>query len=357
MTLQTVFFRSIPPAPDSAMRLTTRPPGPAPEEEGAQLVLPLPELAPATEWIWSEEDDVSEARPFVHATVMRDEVVRALAPVDGGVYVDVTLGGGGHTLALLEAAPGARVIAFDKDPSAVEASRARLAAHLDRVTFVPATFSRLEQELRALGVERASGLCADLGASSPQLDDPSRGMSFRHEGPLDMRMDTRQGETALDLVDRLSEGDLADVIFRFGEERRSRRIARSIKRARSEGELKTTLDLRRAVVRAVGPARVGGIDPATRTFQALRIAVNDELGEIEALLGALPRVLRPDAVAAIISFHSLEDRLVKRAFAAQETWTPLAKKPLLPTDEERAANPRSRSAKLRAARLSPRRKD
>jgi 16S rRNA (cytosine1402-N4)-methyltransferase len=158
-------------------------------------------------------------------------------------------------------------------------------------------------------------------------------------------------------VDRLSEGELADVIYRFGEERRSRRIARSIKRARGEGELETTLDLRRAVVRAVGPARVGGIDPATRTFQALRIAVNDELGEIEALLAALPRVLRPDAVAAIISFHSLEDRLVKHAFHDQGTWTPLTKKPLLPTDEERGLNPRSRSAKLRAARLSPRRKD
>jgi 16S rRNA (cytosine1402-N4)-methyltransferase len=176
-------------------------------------------------------------------------------------------------------------------------------------------------------------------------------MSFRHEGPLDMRMDPTSGETALELVDRLSEGDLADVIYKFGEERRSRRIARSIKRALESHELETTLDLRRAVVRAVGPVRIGGVDPATRTFQAIRIAVNDELGEIERLLAALPAVLAPNAVAAIIAFHSLEDRLVKHAFQHHDVWDPLWKKPRVATDEEQASNPRSRSAKLRAARF------
>src|SRR5262249_29856117 len=157
------------------------------------------------------------------------------------------------------------------------------------------------------------GIVADLGVSSPQLDDPSRGMSFRAEGPLDMRMGDTEGETALELIGRLSSDELADIIYHFGDERRSRRIARCVHQADKAGELKTTLDLRRGVVRAVGPARVGGVDPATRTFQALRIAVNHEMDELGALLHVAPRVLLPGAPLAIISFHSLEDRLVKRA--------------------------------------------
>jgi 16S rRNA (cytosine1402-N4)-methyltransferase len=176
-------------------------------------------------------------------------------------------------------------------------------------------------------------------------------MSFRREGPLDMRMDRSSGETALELIERLDDDELADVIFRYGDERRSRRIARSIKRALGDGELGTTLDLRRAIVRAVGPVRVGGVDPATRTFQALRIAVNAELEELEALLRALPSILEPGGVAAILSFHSLEDRLVKQAFHDKSTWEPLNKKPLAASEEERSLNLRSRSAKLRAARL------
>ena len=192
-------------------------------------------------------------------------------------------------------------------------------------------------------------MVADLGVSSPQLDDADRGMSFRREGPIDMRMDPGSGETALELIDRLSDDELADVIYQYGEERRSRRIARSIKKALADGELRTTLDLRRATVRAVGPARVGGVDPATRTFQALRIAVNRELEELESLLASLADVVTEGGVAAIISFHSLEDRLVKRAFHA-EGWTQLTKKPMVATDDESAQNPRARSAKLRAAR-------
>ena len=176
-------------------------------------------------------------------------------------------------------------------------------------------------------------------------------MSFRREGPIDMRMDQDSGETALDLIERLSDEDLANVIFRYGDERRSRRIARSLKRAFGDGDLVTTLDLRRAVVRAVGPQRIGGVDPATRTFQALRIAVNDELGELAALLAALPGVFADDATAAFLSFHSHEDRLVKRAFADRSTWEPVWKKPVVASEEEKTHNVRSRSAKLRAARF------
>jgi 16S rRNA (cytosine1402-N4)-methyltransferase len=175
-------------------------------------------------------------------------------------------------------------------------------------------------------------------------------MSFRREGPIDMRMDPDHGETALELLGRLDDDELANIIFEYGEERRSRRIARSIKRALDDGELDTTLDLRRAIVRAVGPARIGGVDPATRTFQALRIAVNGELDELEALLAAAPELLAPGGIAAFLSFHSLEDRLIKRAFQQRDVWQPLFKKPMVATDAECEENPRARSAKLRAAR-------
>jgi 16S rRNA (cytosine1402-N4)-methyltransferase len=304
----------------------------------------------ASEWTWAEEHEGEAGVDFAHATVMKDEVVGALAPEDGGVYVDATLGGGGHTEAILEAAAGARVIAFDRDATAVQAASARLAKYGDRVTIVPSRFGAIREELERLGVGQVRGLCADLGVSSPQLDDPERGMSFRREGPIDMRMDTSSGETALELIDRLGDDELANVIYQYGDERRSRRIARSIKRALEQNELGTTLDLRRAIVRAVGPVRVGGVDPATRTFQALRIAVNRELEELESLLAALPDIVAPGGVAAILSFHSLEDRQVKQAFHAKETWETLWKKPLSAGDEERSINLRSRSAKLRAAR-------
>ncbi len=210
-------------------------------------------------------------------------------------------------------------------------------------------FGAVEQLLASIGVTAVDGLVADVGLSSMQLDDAARGMSFRAEGPIDMRMDRSTGETALDLIDRLDDDDLADVLYKYGEERRSRRVARCIKQARDAGELESTLDLRRAVVRAVGPARIGGVDPATRTFQALRIAVNGELSELEALLAAAPRVLAAGGVIAVISFHSLEDRLVKRALRDRATWRPLTKKPIVAGDDEIADNPRARSAKLRVA--------
>ncbi len=304
----------------------------------------------AVEWVWHEDfDDMSDVKRFEHATVMRSEVVRALSPRAGGIYVDATLGAGGHTVAILETEPKARIVGLDRDPAAIAAAEERLATVADRVMLVRATFSRVGDELTAMGIGPVDGLVADLGVSSPQLDEPERGMSFRREGPIDMRMDPESGETALELIERLDDDELADVIYQYGEERRSRRIARSIRKALAHGELRTTLDLRRAVIRAVGPARIGGVDPATRTFQALRIAVNRELEELTALLHGLPGVVAPGGVAAIISFHSLEDRLVKRAFASPE-WEPLTKKPMVASDEECAQNGRARSAKLRAAR-------
>lgn len=315
----------------------------------AQLALPGLQAETSSEWVWSEELGEEVDMPgFVHETVMRAEVIAALAP-SRGVYVDATVGGGGHSEGILEAHPEARVIALDRDDAALAAARERLAPFGDRVTFVKTPFGDVARVLGSLGIEAVDGLCADLGVSSPQLDDAARGMSFRREGPIDMRMDRSEGETALELIEQLSDDELADVIFDYGEEKRSRRIARSIKRALGEGQLATTLDLRRAIVRAVGPVRVGGVDPATRTFQALRIAVNRELEELEDLLAALPAAIRVGGRAAILSFHSLEDRLVKRAFHDRSAWQRLTKKPAVAAEEEAAANPRARSAKLRAA--------
>jgi 16S rRNA (cytosine1402-N4)-methyltransferase len=291
-----------------------------------------------------------EPGQYVHVTVMAAEVVRALGPERGGTYLDVTVGGGGHSAAILEASPSARVIAFDRDPAALTAARERLAVYGERALVAPASFDELEGWLAASKPGDLQGLVADLGISSNQLADAARGMSFRVEGPLDMRMDPTSGETARELIERLEMDELADVIYQLGEERRSRRVARCIKQALEQGELETTLDLRRAVVRAVGPRRVGGIDPATRTFQALRIAVNRELEQLDELLELGARVLAPGGIAAIISFHSLEDRRVKRAFLDAERWERLTTKPLVASAEEQAQNPRARSAKLRAAR-------
>ncbi len=315
-----------------------------------QLALPGVFADPAAEWVWCEESDaVNDETRFDHQAVMKVEIVTALAPTERGIYLDATLGRGGHTVGLLEAGAG-RVLGVDRDEEALRATERRLAPFEHRVTTLHARFGSADSALQGIGVVQVDGACADLGVSSPQLDDPSRGMSFRREGPIDMRMDVSAGETALDLIDRLSDDGLADVIYRYGEEHRSRRIARSIKRALADGELRTTLDLRRAVVRAVGPVRVGGVDPATRTFQALRIAVNGELDELTHLLSALESLVAPGGVVAILSFHSLEDRIVKRAFQQSDAWEPLWKRPRVASDEEIADNPRARSAKLRAAR-------
>jgi len=296
--------------------------------------------------------------PFAHDSVMLRETLEAIAPRSGGIYADVTAGGGGHSEALLQASsPDGRVLALDRDPRAVAAVRQRLSVFGARAEVVHADFAQLSQVLGRVGVMRLDGLVADLGVSSPQLDDAQRGFSFSHSGPLDMRMDTSQGETLRDLLWRLSERELADVLYQYGQERKSRPIARSIVRAREAGELQTTADLRRAVLRGAGPPRRGQrsrIDPATRSFQGLRIALNRELEQLEALIAQLADVLQDGAVAAIISFHSLEDRVVKHRFRGDPRLSPLTKRPLSPGEQEQQQNPRARSAKLRAARRVPR---
>jgi 16S rRNA (cytosine1402-N4)-methyltransferase len=287
--------------------------------------------------------------PPPHVPVMAREVVGALGPRPGGTYVDATLGAGGHAALLLEAG-AALVIGIDRDRSALALARSRLGRFGARVRFAHAAFADIGAVCAALGVEQVDGILADLGVSSMQLDDAARGMSFRGAGPLDMRMDQSRGITAAGLLAELDDERLAEVIGKLGGERRARRVARCIKQALGAGELHDTADLRRAVVRAVGPARVGGVDPATRTFQALRMAVNGELDQLGALIDAAPGLLGAGAVLAIISFHSLEDRIVKRALRASERWEPIGAKPLTAAADELARNPRSRSAKLRAAR-------
>ncbi len=290
----------------------------------------------------------------VHATVLKAETIALLAPRAGGVYCDATLGRGGHAEAILEAsAPDGRLFAIDRDTQALDESRERLSRFGDRVRWVHGRFGDVRALMQMENAPLLDGLVADLGVSSPQLDEAERGFSFRSEGPLDMRMDRSEGRMARELIAELSERELADVIYQYGEERRSRPIARAIKQAEERGELSTTADLRRACVRVLGPAR-GGIDPATRTFQALRIAVNEELSELDALLAALPHVLADDGVAVLISFHSLEDRAVKLALRDAKDLTALTKKPVIAGDEESDANPRARSAKLRAARRNAR---
>lgn len=287
---------------------------------------------------------------FSHVPVLTDEILREIDPSPGCIYADVTLGAGGHARAILERSePDGTLVGTDRDPSALEVARVALAEFGGRAKLRKARMRDLRNVLTSLGVDRVDGVLADLGVSSAQLDRPERGFSLAHDGPIDMRMDPTEGETALDLIGRSDAEELADLIYQYGEDRQSRRIARSVRRAYEEGDLQTTGDLRRAVHRATGPRR-GRIDPATRTFQALRIAVNDELGDLEALLEQLPTVLRTGGVVAVISFHSLEDRIVKHAFRDSENLAPLTKRPIVASDEERESNPRSRSAKLRAAR-------
>lgn len=287
-----------------------------------------------------------------HESVLLDEVIELLALRPGARAADVTTGLGGHCAAILaRTGPDGTLLAIDRDPVALAHARARLAPFGDRVRFHQGPFSSV---LEALAGERVDALVADLGVSSPQLDDPERGMSFRAEGPLDMRMGPDAPTTAWSLVRDLRDTELADVIYQYGEERASRPIARSIKRAIDDGAMETTKDLARAVHRVLGPARHGKPDPATRTFQALRIAVNDELGELERLLDALPEILADDGRAAIISFHSLEDRIVKHTLRDSASLAPLTKKPIEAGEAELDRNPRARSAKLRGARRIPR---
>jgi 16S rRNA (cytosine1402-N4)-methyltransferase len=305
---------------------------------------------------------------FDHAPVLAAELLDALSPQDNGIYVDGTVGGAGHSGLILGRAPGARLIAIDRDPSALAASRAALAAFGDRVELVHGEYGDLAQILAARGIAGVDGIALDLGVSSPQLDVAERGFSFTRAGPLDMRMDPSHGPTALDLLRDTSTDELADLLHTLGEERHARRVARAIHDALAAGRLATTTDLATAVT-AVIPAREqrqSKIHPATRTFQALRIAVNRELDQLERFLAGFPDLLAPGGRCAIISFHSLEDRLVKHRFRdlawtsslpphlaerAGERTAPVCelvtRKAIVAGDAEIAANPRARSARLR----------
>jgi 16S rRNA (cytosine1402-N4)-methyltransferase len=305
---------------------------------------------------------------FAHATVMGDEAMTFLAPRAGEVYCDATLGGGGHGERILEASsPDGRLIGIDRDPAALDAARARLERFGPRVTVVHGRFGDARRILDSLGVVPVDGFVLDVGVSSPQLDRAERGFSFQREGPLDMRMDPSQGETARALLERISDGELATILRRYGEERYAGRIARAIKEEVAAGGLNSTTELAALVARAV-PTRERTKDPATRTFQALRIAVNDELGELERFLADFPSLLKPGGRIVVIAFHSLEDALVKDRFRslAREPGLPadiaeqmgvrataelrlLTRKPMRPSDAEVDRNPRARSARLRAA--------
>ena len=261
----------------------------------------------------------------------------------GGRVADMTVGAGGHAEALLEAGVG-RVIGFDRDPEALRVARERLAGYGDRFTTVHRRFSQVG-EAEATGP--LHGVLFDLGVSSMQLDEPARGFGYRVDGPLDMRMG-EGGATAADLVNDLPESELADLLYGFGQEHRSRRIAAAIARARQRARIETTDQLAGVIVGAVGP-RPGGPHPARRTFQALRIAVNRELEELAASLPRAVGLLGPGGRVVVLSYHSLEDGIVKRAFRDDDRLRVLTKKPMRPTPEETARNPRARSAKLRAA--------
>jgi 16S rRNA (cytosine1402-N4)-methyltransferase len=281
-----------------------------------------------------------------HVAVLARESLDALSVRADGTYVDATFGAGGHAALILAAlGPAGRLIAFDTDPSA----QARAIAD-SRFTLVHANFRALADQLDALGVARIDGVLFDLGVSSMQLDEAERGFSFRAAAPLDMRLNPSAGESAAEFLATRDEREIADVIYRYGEERASRRIARAIVALRDAGTpVRDTLDLANVVARAVRAPAHQRIHPATRTFQALRIAVNDELGALrDGLDAALARTI-PGGRIAVISFHSLEDRIVKQTFREDPRVRALTRKPLVAGDDEVAANPRARSAKLRAA--------
>jgi 16S rRNA (cytosine1402-N4)-methyltransferase len=287
---------------------------------------------------------------MAHEPVMVRQVLSHLEPARGGVFVDCTVGLGGHARALLEGG-ATRLLGLDRDRSALERATEALSAWRDRVELVHADYRDIARLLDARGL-RVDGLLADLGVSSMQLDAPGRGFSFRRDEPLDMRMDASSGPTAAELLDTVDEKALADVIYEFGEERRSRRVARAIVAARQAGRIETTGRLAEVVRRAISRQGYSRIDPATRTFQAIRIWVNGELDGLERFLGDASERLAPGGRMAVISFHSLEDRIVKhtlRALDVQGGLTVRTRRPEVPDEAEVARNPRARSAKLRAA--------
>jgi 16S rRNA (cytosine1402-N4)-methyltransferase len=301
----------------------------------------------------------------LHEPVMLTEMLEALAPHDGGAYVDGTFGDGGYSRAILDSAD-CTVWAVDRDAYAVARGREMEADYGGRLTILHGCFGDMVELLRAAGVEHIDGIALDLGVSSMQLDQPERGFSFRTDGPLDMRMDNT-GPTAADVVNGLDESTLADIIRHLGEERHARRVARAICEARHNSPIDSTGALA-AIIRRVVPRAKDGIDPATRTFMALRLHINDELGELERGLRAAERLLSPGGRLVVVSFHSLEDRLVKRFFQVRSgrgvgasrhapfvteppapTFFTLGRRPGKPTADEIRRNPRARSARLRAA--------
>ena len=305
---------------------------------------------------------------FEHSSVLPTEVLDHLAPRDHGVYVDGTLGGAGHAAAILEQAPHASLIGIDRDPQALEAARSRLGTLGERARLVHADYVEIPRVLSDLGIAKVDGILLDLGVSSPQLDQAERGFSFMKAGPLDMRMDPTRGQTVLQLLEELDDVGLAEVISELGEERYAKRIARLIKEALREDRIHTTIDLAQVIAQGIPVVeqRKSKIHPATRTFQALRIAVNAELEQLERFLAVFPDLLVTGGRCAIISFHSLEDRLVKNRFR-DLAWTSslppklaadagerthavcelITRKGVVASDDEIAKNPRARSARLR----------
>ena len=303
-----------------------------------------------------------------HVPVLLEEAIAALAPHSGGVYLDATFGAGGYTRALL-AHENTRVLALDRDPTAIRNGYALVEAAAGRLTLVEARFSELAQVAERMGLAPLDGVVADIGVSSMQFDEAARGFSFRNDGPLDMRMEGR-GASAADIIAEAEEEALADILYYYGEERASRRIARAIVKAREQGRIETTRALAQIIERAA-PGKPGDIHPATKSFQALRIAVNDELGELVAALAGAERVLKPGGRLAVVTFHSLEDRIVKQFLAERSgrgetrsrllpgepvppprTFTNEGRQPVTPSQREIATNPRARSAKLRFATRS-----
>ncbi len=299
-----------------------------------------------------------------HLSVLRDEVVHYLAPREDGIYVDGTFGRGGYARAILAKNPG-RLYGIDRDRAAIDAGQ-DLAKQNPKLTLIQGRFGAMDELLAAHNVTAVDGIALDLGVSSPQIDEAERGFSFRADGPLDMRMDQSASQSAADLVNKTEEGALADIIFAFGDERYARRIARAIVAARITAPLTRTLQLAE-IVRRIVPRSKDGIDPATRTFQALRIAVNDELGELQSGLRAAEKLLRPHGRLVVVSFHALEDRIVKDFLRARSgkssrgsrhlpandvvpaAFALLTRKPVAPGNAEISINPRARSARLRAA--------
>ena len=283
----------------------------------------------------------------IHVPVLPNEIVCWLQPQPGQLFIDGTLGAGGHTRLLAEkVGMQGRVISLDRDPAAVAEAETNLKGL--SVCVATSSYAEFPAVLEELGIENVAGMLLDLGLSSDQLADPQRGFSFEAEGPLDMRFDPEQGEPAWRMLERLRAEELADIIYQYGEERLSRRVARAIVDRRQTEPIRTARELAELVRRCV-PRSADRIDPATRTFQALRIAVNNELGELERCLAIAPNYLQPGGRIAIISFHSLEDRLVKEAFRSDERLHALTKKPIMASEAECLQNPRSRSAKLRVA--------